>query len=88
MPSVPQYHQSVVLRSKGRRRPQGESTSSSDSDVIFLRNNITQGVDGRGAERELKKQEVSGVITKLDSIRLVKITSEEQRDEHRGSHRE
>jgi hypothetical protein len=45
--------------------------------LFFSGTNIMQGVDGRGAERELKKQEVRGVITKLDSIRRVKITSEE-----------
>jgi hypothetical protein len=56
--------------------------------LFFPGTKITQGVDGRGAERELKTQEVRGVITKLDSIRRVKLTSEEQRDEHRGSHRE
>jgi len=56
--------------------------------LFFSGTKITQGVDGRGAERELKMQEVRGVITKLDSIRQVKLTSEEQRDEHRGSHRE
>jgi hypothetical protein len=56
--------------------------------LFFSGTNIAQGIDGRGAERELKKQEVRGVITKLDSICRVKITSEEQRDEYRGSHRE